>query len=227
MSDAFVSTPWITRPLERGREPRRRGGVRVAGRDDLRQQGVEAGRYRAPLDDSGIDPQPVLPRARGSGRRRPGLGANPFRGDSATTRASNAAPRGASGFETPPPGKPDPAASPASGPAADLQLRIHQIHSVDLLGSPGCSTWSRGVHLQEVEGSVRFEQELDRPGAPVAGRDHQPQRGFPHPGPQVGRDPESRRPFEELLAAALDGTLALAEVDARSAVPSPRTWTST
>ena len=56
---------------------------------------------------------------------------------------------------------------PSSG--GDLQLRIHEVHPVDLLGH-GVFHLEPGVHLQEVEGSRPvLEQELDRFRRPGSG----------------------------------------------------------
>ena len=72
-----------------------------------------------------------------------------------------------------------------------------------------------GVDLQEIElAGVVVEQELDRARRPVADRAGQPHRGLTHPGPQIGVHRGRRRLLDDLLVAALYGTLPFAEMDA-------------
>jgi hypothetical protein len=69
------------------------------------------------------------------------------------------------------------------------------------------------VHLHEIEVAGRVEQKLDRAGALVAGGAGGLDGGLAHARPQLGRDGRRGRFFDQLLVAALDGAVALAQVD--------------
>ena len=70
-----------------------------------------------------------------------------------------------------------------------------------------------GVHLHEIEVPRGVEQELDRAGALVAGGARRFDGGLAHALAQLGRDGRRGRLFDQLLVAALDGAVALAQVD--------------
>ena len=82
------------------------------------------------------------------------------------------------------------------------------------------------VHLHEVVGAVPVEQALDRPGGAVADRARGVDRDRADPLAELGVDRGRRRLLDELLVAALDRAVALAEVDRRSRArrraPAPR-----
>ena len=69
------------------------------------------------------------------------------------------------------------------------------------------------VHLHEEVVAVRREQPLDRPRRAVAGRARRVDGDLPDPLAQLGRDRGRRRLLDELLVAALDRAVALAEMD--------------
>jgi len=75
-----------------------------------------------------------------------------------------------------------------------------------------------GVHLQEVEGAVGAEEELDGADAVVADGLGGGHRRRPHPGPQVVVDGRGRRLLDELLVAALHGAVPFEEVHDRAVV---------
>ena len=93
-----------------------------------------------------------------------------------------------------------------------LELPGHEILAGDRLGH-GMLDLQAGVHLQEVEGAVGAQQELDRAGAAIAdgagGRDG----GGTHAPAQVGRHGGRGRFLDHLLVAALHRAVALAEMD--------------
>jgi len=71
-----------------------------------------------------------------------------------------------------------------------------------------------GVHLQKRRRSVVSEEELARPGTDVADRTAKCQRGIGEPAPGRRIDRRRGRLLEDLLMAALDRAVTLAEVDA-------------
>ena len=99
----------------------------------------------------------------------------------------------------------------------DTELPFHQIEPGDRLGDRMLDLQAR-VHLHEPEG-VRFQaaravgDELDRAGALVADRLGGGDRGLPHAGAQIGAHAGRRRLLDHLLVAALQRTVALAEMD--------------
>ena len=70
------------------------------------------------------------------------------------------------------------------------------------------------VDLDEVEVAVAVDEELERADVLVAGRDDRPDRPVAELGPGRRRQGRRRALLEDLLVAALDGAVALAEVDA-------------
>ena len=83
-----------------------------------------------------------------------------------------------------------------------------------------------GVQLDEVEAPVRAEQELERARVRVAGREAGALGGRLHLLARLGRERGRRRLLDQLLVAALDRALALAEGE-HAAVASASTWIST
>src|SRR5947208_6156229 len=67
------------------------------------------------------------------------------------------------------------------------------------------------VQFDEVEALVGTEQELEGSGVPVADRLRGALGGRFHRSARLGRDARRRRLLDQLLMAALDGALALAE----------------
>ena len=70
-----------------------------------------------------------------------------------------------------------------------------------------------GVHLEEIEAAVVGEQEFDRPRADVADRRRGLDGGPADLRAKFGRDRRRRRFLDQLLMTALDGAVALAEMD--------------
>ena len=71
-----------------------------------------------------------------------------------------------------------------------------------------------GVHLQEIEAAVgQVHQELQRASVDVTHRAHGRHACLAHATAQVRVQQRRRRFLDDLLVAALDGALALAEVD--------------
>ena len=94
----------------------------------------------------------------------------------------------------------------------DPQLRRHEVDAGDRLGHGVLDLQAR-VDLEEVE-VLAVEHELDRAGVDVARGLGDAQRGLPHARPQLGPDRRRRRLLQQLLVAALQRALALAEVHA-------------
>ncbi len=93
------------------------------------------------------------------------------------------------------------------------QLLADQVDPGDLLGH-GVLHLEAGVDLEEEElAGVVVHQELDGAGGAVADGPGQLQGGVAHGAAEVGIDHGRRRLLEHLLVAALDGALALAQVD--------------
>ena len=76
-----------------------------------------------------------------------------------------------------------------------------------------CSTWMRVFISRKKYSPSRDEQALDRPRAAVADRTRGVDRDRADALPQLGVDRRRRRLLDELLVAALDRAVALAEVD--------------
>ena len=93
----------------------------------------------------------------------------------------------------------------------DAQLLGHEVDAVDELGHRVLDLQAR-VHLQEVELAVAID-ELDGAGVDVADRLRRGHRRLAHARARRGVDDRRRRLLDDLLVAALDRALALAEVD--------------
>ena len=102
--------------------------------------------------------------------------------------------------------------SPAGG---DPQLVGDQVASGDHLGDRVLDLQPR-VHLEEGRPAMRIEQELAGPRADVADGATEREGGLAEPVTQRRIDRRRRRLLEDLLVAALDRAVALAEVDARA-----------
>ena len=94
----------------------------------------------------------------------------------------------------------------------DPDLLAHEIEPGDHLGHRVLDLDAR-VHLHEEVLAVRREQALDRPGRAVAARARRVDADRADPRAQLGVDRRRRRLLDELLVAALDRAVALAEVD--------------
>ena len=92
----------------------------------------------------------------------------------------------------------------------DGQLQRDEVDAVDELGH-GMLDLEPGVHLEEVELAVLAEQELDRAGAAVAATERGRHGHVAEPRAQLRVDGDRGRLLDQLLAAALDRALALAE----------------
>ena len=92
----------------------------------------------------------------------------------------------------------------------DADLGLDEVDAGDHLGD-GVLDLDARVHLDEVELAILVHEELD--GACVAVSDvlHALLDGLSQLGAQPGRDGETGGLFDELLVAALDGALALAQ----------------
>jgi hypothetical protein len=70
-----------------------------------------------------------------------------------------------------------------------------------------------GVHLDEVEAAVGGEQELDRAGALVGGRERRLDGSAAERVAEIGGQVRGRRLLDHLLVAALERAVALEQVD--------------
>ena len=96
--------------------------------------------------------------------------------------------------------------------ARHAELPFDEVEAGDRLGHRMLDLQAR-VHLEEVEGAVGAEQELDRAGAAIADRLGRGDGGGAHAGAQVGIDGGRGRFLDHLLVAALHRAVALAEMD--------------
>ena len=94
----------------------------------------------------------------------------------------------------------------------DLQLQPHEVEPGYGLGD-GVLDLDAGVHLEEIEGAVGIEQELDGAGADITDRRRRPHRRGAHLLSQLRRDGGRGRLLDQFLMAALDRAIALAERD--------------
>src|SRR5271165_6993528 len=100
-------------------------------------------------------------------------------------------------------------------PLRDLKLKPHEVDLGDAFGHRMLDLDAR-VHLQKIEASVVVEKKFDSSRADIADRARRLHRGRPDPGPQFGRDGGRRRFLDQLLMAALDRAVALAEMNDRA-----------
>ncbi len=100
-------------------------------------------------------------------------------------------------------------AEPFAGSNADLFA--HQVHAADHLGHRMFDL-EPGIHLDEVEFAI-FIKELDRAGAAVPLVGHRLADDLAHVRALLGGNDGRGRFLDHLLVAALDRTVALAEVD--------------
>ena len=100
----------------------------------------------------------------------------------------------------------------SGSPRGDLDLRPHDVDAGDELGDRVLDLDAR-VHLHEVVGAVGREQAFDRARGAVAGGAGRVDRDPTDPVAQLGVDGRRRRLLDQLLVAALDRAVALAEVD--------------
>ena len=94
----------------------------------------------------------------------------------------------------------------------DLKLQPHQVDPGHAFGH-GMLDLDAGVHLQEIEAAVVVEQELDRARADIADRRGRLDGGRAHLRAKFGRHRRRRRFLDQLLMAALDRAVALAQMD--------------
>ena len=94
----------------------------------------------------------------------------------------------------------------------DLNLLFDQIASVDLLGDRMLDLDAR-IHLHEIEMPVVVDEELDRAGIGVADVLRQLDRRGAHSCAQFGRHQRGGTLLDDLLIAALDGTIAFPEMN--------------
>ena len=95
----------------------------------------------------------------------------------------------------------------------DADLRLDDIDAGDFLGHRVLDLDPR-IDLHEIEvAGIDILQELDRRGTLVVGISGDPQTEFAQLSPLLGRQIGCRRPFDDFLVAALDGTVALVQVD--------------
>ena len=93
----------------------------------------------------------------------------------------------------------------------DAELLLHEIEPGHQLGHRVLDLQAR-VHLEEVEVALAVHQELDRARVDVADRGGHPAGRLAHAAPHLRRDERRRALLDQLLVAALDRALALAEV---------------
>ena len=92
----------------------------------------------------------------------------------------------------------------------DVKLRGHDVDAGDQLGHRVLDLDS-GVHLQEVEGALGVEKELDGAGAYVVHGFGGAHRGLAHPPAQVRVDYRRGSFLDDLLVSPLKGTLPFSE----------------
>ncbi|MCD6060470.1 MAG: hypothetical protein K0S16_781, partial [Moraxellaceae bacterium] len=95
----------------------------------------------------------------------------------------------------------------------DAQLPLDQVLAGDEFGDGMLDLQAR-IHFQEIEIAVGIEQEFHGAGADVVDALRGGNRSLAHAPAQVRRHHGTGRFFHDLLVAALDGAVALAEVDA-------------
>ena len=101
---------------------------------------------------------------------------------------------------------------PHRHPRRDADLFLHEIHSGQHLGH-GMLHLDARVHLHEEELAVRIKEHLDRAGPHVVDCLGSAHGRLAHRCTQRGSEGGTRRLLDQLLVTALDGAVALAEVD--------------
>src|SRR5262249_35340117 len=94
----------------------------------------------------------------------------------------------------------------------DAYLLADEVDAGDQLGD-GVLDLDAGIHLDEVEVVPGRDEELAGAGRVVAGLSRQPNGGLTHGAADGVGEVGGRRLLDELLVAALEGALALPEVD--------------
>ncbi len=194
--------PEDERLVERAREACEGHRPILAMGHDLRQHRIEAAADLVALGHPGVDPD-ALPRGPAKGLDPAGRREEPRLGvlgvetdlDGVTGRPHILLVEG----ERLPGGDPELVRDQIS-PRHELGHRVFDLEA--------------GVHLQEVGTTPIVEQELHRPGRLVADGACEPECRLRHLLANVGRHSRRGRLLEDLLVAALDRTVALAEVDA-------------
>src|ERR1700733_7315914 len=92
----------------------------------------------------------------------------------------------------------------------NTNLSLHKVDTGDAFSNPVLDL-DPGVHLDEVEQALRIHEKLDRARVGVADGLHGGPQSGGNAGAQFPRDGWRGRFLDQLLMAALDGTLALAE----------------
>ena len=169
--------------------------------DELRDHRVVEARDRRALRDAGVDPHAGpgrLPVPGDRARRRHEPVGRVLRVYAALDRVA---------------GEPHVGLRPAQRPAAcDPDLLADEVEPGHHLGHRVLHL-EPGVHLEEVVGAVGVEQALDRARVRVPDRPGGVDGDRADALAQLGRDGGRRRLLEDLLVAALDGAVALTEVD--------------
>jgi hypothetical protein len=96
-----------------------------------------------------------------------------------------------------------------------VELLVDEVHVGDKLAHPVLDL-EPGIDLEEPEIAIRSQQELGRRGIGQADRGGDLDAELVQPPPLVGRQTRRRRLFHELLVAALDGAVALAQGNNRA-----------
>ena len=193
--------PWICGVPQRPGQPAGGVGAGAAVRDDLGQHRVVVRAHRRPVAEPGVHPQA------GSGRdreavQRAGDGQEPGR-DVLGVQADLDGVAGDRGLAD---------LGRQRLALGDAQLELDQVQAGDFLGDRVLDL-QPGVHLQEVERPVAVQDELDGARAGVAGRPAGGDRCLGERGAKLAVDGRGRGLLHDLLVAALDGALALEQVD--------------
>ena len=103
--------------------------------------------------------------------------------------------------------------------SGDAQLPLHDVDPGDHFGHRVLDL-NAGVHLQKPVAAVGVDQELHCPGARIVDGPGRRRGGLAQPSAKAGADARRRRFLDDLLMAALHGTVALSEMNDVS-VPVP------
>ena len=102
---------------------------------------------------------------------------------------------------------------PSGSPAA-IRIWVATRSMPVIISVTGCSTWIRQLISMKKKSPVLSTRNSSVPDVLVAGRHHGPHRALREVGPGRLREGRRGRLLEDLLVAALDRAVALAEVDA-------------